>query len=411
MAAARARAIALGAVSLGQLLTTSGFAAIIPQLKTEHWNQLQRYLDAAVVDPAVQNEANAAYRKGTKVYGQLVVTDPATTRKVDRMMRDYIPLGRLDDTIRLDTGKTLSAQALAPATDNPDEAEYLDDVRKMIDRYGIWLRLAQKRVRDPEDPSRWILDGKHFEVWLSLGSRGDAIPTKTGIVDREALLLTQIIGANYWTKVDRGPVQSALDRQVAILRTEIEAGMDLHIDMAKIRRQAMAGVVEVSDFLGGADFPDIDIWDGPNKLLISAMNTKNAGRVWGARMLLIVAAIATRNAASLLNTYIAKATTGAARSVKVLKVARTAGKVAEVGLAIASGVALVTGGAGAGGIAATDAAVDAAAERELAKYLARNPGLRSEIESVRYVPGPKGTILGNMKGGHSAGYGTGFHKY
>jgi len=130
-------------------------------------------------------------------------------------------------------------------------------------------------------------------------------------------------------------------------------------------------------------------------------------------VMLVVAALATRNAARLLSTYIDETSSGAGRAVKVLEVAKTAGKVAEVGLAI-TGVgafALSAGGATAGGVAVTEATVDAVAEREVAKYLAKNPEFATELQQVRLVPGPKGTILGNVKGGHSAGYGKGFQSW
>ena len=407
----RKRAIDLGAINLGDLLTAAGYSSILSQLTAAQSNQLQRYLDAQVVDPSVQNAANAILRKGTKYYGQLVVTDPEAQRKADRTMREYIPVNQLDDTVRIDLSKALDPKALAPTTDNPDEAAYLDTVRKLLDQRGVWLRIAWKYVHDPDDPSRWIIDGKHFEVFLSLGARGDAIPTKTGRIDREALLSTQLIGANYYTRVDTGPVQRALDAQVKTLRSQIEYGMALHQEMTKIRNDAAIGVVAISDVLGGADFPSFNIWEGPNALVLRAMNMINAGRTWGAGNMLVVAAISVRNTADLLNTYIDKTTSGAARSVKVLKVARTAGKVAEVGLAVMSGAALVTGAGAASGVAAGDAAVDALAEKELGKYLARNPEIAGELNSVKLVPGPRGTVLGNIKGGHSAGGGTGFHKW
>jgi hypothetical protein len=396
---------------VGSFLVPAGFPAVLVQLTSAQINQLQRYLDAAVVDPAVKQKADAVYRKGTKVSGRLVYTDPETQRRVDRVMREYIPVQALDDTVRLDLSKLLDPKALAPTTDNPDEAEYLESVRKSLDRQGVWLRIAPKLVKDPDDPSRRMYDGKHFDVWLSLGPRGDGIPTKTGRIDREALLSTQIIGANYWRKVDQGPVESALDRQVQTLRSQIEDGMALHAEMTKIRNQAAIGVVAISDVLGGANFPSYQIWDGPNTLVLNAMKIRNAGLTWGSNLLLIVAAVSVRNAANLLNTYIAKTTSGAARTVKVLKVARTAGKVAEAGLAIATGAAIVTGAGAASGVAAADAVVDAAAEKELAKYVARNPELAGELNSVKLVPGPRGTVVGNIKGGHSAGVGEGFHKW
>ena len=226
------------------------------------------------------------------------------------------------------------------------------------------------------------------------------------MIDREALLRTQVIGANYWTYVDQGPVQRALDRQVKTLSDEIDDGMALHIEIAKIRREAATGVVAVSDLLGGADFPDIDIWSGPNAILVQAMNLRNKGRIWGANALLVIAAASVRNTANALNTYIAKSQNGAASSIRVLKVARTAGKVAEAGLLVASGAALVTGAGAAGGIAATDAAVDAAAEKELAKYVARNPEIAGELKTVKVLPGPKGTV---SRAGQGAG--TGWHRW
>lgn len=414
MSNSRKRAIALGAISVSTLLNSAGLSGVFAQLTANQVHQLQRYLDAAVIDPAVKSEANAVYQKGTKVYGNLVYTDPATQHRVDRVMRDYITIDEFDDTVRLDLAKLLDPKALKPTTDNPDEAAYLESVRKRLERTGVWLRVAPKPVKDTGDQSRWINDGKHFDVWLSLGPRGDKIPAKDGRIDREALLSTRVIGADYWTKVDKGPVQRALDTQVTMLRSQIEDGMALHAEMAKIRREAGRIVTGASDLLGGADFPSYDIWEGPNKLVIDAMRMMNAGSTWGAGNLLIVAAVSVRNAANLLNRYIDKTTTGAERSVKVLKVARTAGKVAEVGILVVSGVGIVAGGAGAAGggaAAAADAEVDALAEKELAKYLARNPELEAELNSVKLVPGPKGTILGNVKGGHSAGLGKGFEKW
>lgn len=390
----RRRAIGLGAVALPRLLTAAGFSSLFAQLTPAQVIQLQRWLDAAVVDPAVQHEADAIYHAGTKIYGNIAYTDPVTKRRVDRVMRDYIALNRLDDTVRLDLSKLLDPKALKPITDNPDEAEYLESVRKTLERQGVWLRLASSLVKDPDDRSHWINDGRHFDVWLSLGPRGDAIPTKTGRIDRETLLATRIIGADYYRKVDKGPVQRALDQQVKTLRSQIEDGMALHAEMSKIRREAPIGVAATSDLLGGADFPSDDIWDAPNKLVVGAMTLKNAGLTWGAGCLLIVAAISVRNASNLLHRYIDKTTTGAERAVTGLKVARAAGEVAVVVLTVMTGAALVTGaGAAASGAAAADAGVDAAAERLLARYVARNPGIDAELNSVKLVPGPRGTVL------------------
>jgi hypothetical protein len=270
------------------------------------------------------------------------------------------------------------------------------------------LRLAPKRVRDAQDPSRWVSDPRHFEVWLSLGARGDTIPTKSGRLDREALFGTRVFGAGYYVHVDRGPVQTALEREVRRLSSEIDDGMEQHAQLARIRRQAATGVVAVSDVLGGADFPSDEIWKGPSQLLLRAMDLKAAGKIYGCRALLVVAALSVRNAAQLLSRFVDNTTSGAERAVKVLKVARTAGKVAEVALIVTGVGAVAVSLAKSGAVAVTEASVDAIAERTLARYLARNPELASELGEVRLVPGPKGTILGGVKGGHSAGVGTGF---
>ncbi len=408
MAYSRNRAVSLQAATIGEVLRIAGFMPILAQLTAAQRQKLQRYLDAAVVDPVVRNESSALYQKGTKYYGELVVVDPEMKRRAQRVMGDFIPVSDLDDCVRLNFTQMLDVSAFTPTTDDPDEAEYLGVIRKTLEARGVWLRLAPKRVRDAQDPSRWVTDPRHFEVWLSLGARGDTIPTKSGRIDREALLGTRIFGAGYYVHVDRGPVQTALEREVRRLSSEIDDGMEQHVQLARIRRQAATGVVAVSDVLGGADFPSDEIWKGPSQLLLRAMDLKAAGKIYGCRALLVVAALSVRNAAQLLSRFVDNTTAGAERAVKVLKVARTAGKVAEVGLMVTGVGAVAVGLAKSGAVAVTEASVDAIAERELARYLARNPELASELSQVRLVPGPRGTILGGVKGGHSAGVGTGF---
>jgi hypothetical protein len=412
MAYSRNRAVSLQAATIAEVLRIAGFIPVLAQLTPAQRQKLQRYLDAAVVDPVVRNEASALYQKGTKYYGELVVVDPEMKRRAQRVMGDFIPVSDLDDCVRLNFTQMLDASAFTPTTDDPDEAEYLGVIRKTLEARGVWLRLAPKRVRDAQDPSRWVSDPRHFEVWLSLGARGDTIPTKSGRIDREALLGTRIFGAGYYVHVDRGPVQTALEREVRRLSSEIDDGMEQHVQLARIRRQAATGVVAVSDGLGGADFPSDEIWKGPSQLLRRAWELKAAGKIYGCRALLVVAALSVRNAAQLLSRFVDDTTSGAERAVKVLKVARTAGKVAEVGLMVMTGVGIAAGLAKSGTVAVTEASVDALAERQIARYFARNPEIasevRSELSQTVLAPGPKGTILGNVKGGHSDGFGEGF---
>lgn len=149
---------------------------------------------------------------------------------------------------------------------------------------------------------------RDFEVWLSSGYGGDrfeTIPTKTGQINREALLGSTTIGAKYWQNVLRGPVQSALDRQTKHLQIEIESGLEQHIELAKIRRHAGWGLVApITDLLGGADFPDYLIWDEPEKLPSKASRMNVGGNVLGTKAMLVVAAIMTRNAAMLIAQYL-----------------------------------------------------------------------------------------------------------
>ena len=411
MGSSRQRAISLRAASVYEVLTTAGFGALLPKLTPTQLQQLQRYLDAAVVDPVVQQEANAWHRKATKSYGQLVVIDPAIERQAEKAMRDYILINKFDDRVRLKVEQIIDAAAFTPTTDNPDEADYLDHVRKVLDTRGAWLRLAPKLVRDAEDRSRWVSDPRRYDVWLSLGPAGDTIPTRTGRIDREALLGTGVLGAGYYVAVDHGRVLTTLEREANRLASEIDDIMTLYYELKRIRDGAAPGVVAVSDLLGGASFPGEEVWEGPHKLLMRALDMRNAGKTYGFRTLLVVAAIATRDAAQLLSTARDNSVSGAARTVKVLKVARAAGEVATLALTV-TGVGAVVLRAGAA-VARTVAVseVDVLAERELARYLARNPELASELNQVRVVPGPRGTVLGNIKGGHSAGAGTEFHSW
>ncbi len=169
----------------------------------------------------------------------------------------------------------------------------------------------------------------------------------------------------------------------------------------KIRHNAFPGVTAVSDALGGADFPDSSIWEYPHKMVIKAMDLNVDGNVRATQAYLVVAAVATRNSAKLLADYIDDMSEGVERAVAVLKVAKAAGEVAEVGLAVTTGVGLVRAGAKAVGTKvavakdkAKDKAVDAAAEKLVGQMIAKDPSLATDLAKVRWVPGPKGTVLG-----------------
>jgi Domain of unknown function (DUF4157) len=370
----RQRATALKAADARTLLRAA-LPFVLEKMTDKQIQQMQRVLDAAVVNPEVEKEVQALDRQYTvRFQGKI----PVLSEEIDRIepmkekaWKSYTPITEVDKRIRLDFEALLTPEALQPTTDNPDEAAYLiNNVRQTLAAAGVWLRFEPKRVRSSEDPSRWVLDERDFEVWLSLGPTGYKIPTQTGKLNREALLGNQFIGGNYYREVNEGPTETALDTESRRLLSVISTGLVEHELLAADRRKAFPGVAEVSDLLGGAEFPDLSIWDQPHQLVIRAMGLKTGGNVSGSKALLFLAAISAHNAAQLLAKYIENTTLGAGRAVGVLKVAKAAGEVAGVVLTVTGVVGLVRGsvaafgGAGAAGArATTSGTVDTAAQQ------------------------------------------------
>jgi len=220
-----------------------------------------------------------------------------------------------------------------------------------------------------------------------------------------------LFGAGYYDAVHRGPTQRSLDRQIAILSAEMDSAIAEHhrLIMRKVKAPIVSGI---SDFVGGADLPDRNIWDYPQKMLLKALDLNKGGNVFKSPGYLVAAAIATRNNANLLAQYADDSASGAGRVITVLKVAKTAGQVAEVGLAVTGVAGVVRGTVSvAGGAAAGDAAVDAAAERMIAKHYAKDAEIMADLNKVKWVPQPKGSVAGGVKPGTSSGAGTGWHKW
>jgi hypothetical protein len=408
MADDRQRAIALKAADARTLLQKH-LPYVLHVLTPAQLAQVQRVLDAEVVNPEVAKQANEVYRKSvTAQSGNLVLRDERTVNRAYRIMATQIKASESDHQIRLDYRRLLTADALTAVTDNPDEAEYLGRVRNTLESKGIWLRFDKQLVRDPDDASRWIVDPRTFRAWLCVGYDGDAIPTNDGQLDREELLGTVLFGAGYYDAVHRGPTQRSLDRQIAILTVEIDSGIQEHnrLIMRKTRAPIVSGI---SDFVGGADLPARSIWDYPQKMLLKALDLNKGGNVFKSPPYLVIAAIATRNNANLVAQYADDSASGAGRVITALKIAKTAGQVAEVGLAITGVSGIVRGTVRvAGGAAAGDAAVDAAAERMIAKHYARDAEIMSDLNKVKWVPQPRGSVAGGIKPGTSSGAGTGF---
>ena len=415
----RQRATVLNAAD-ARIILKASLPFVLEHMTDRQIQQMQRVLDAAVVNPDVEKEAENLYRQSIVAQsGAVVNRDLSIVRHAKRAMESFIHITEADKRIRLDFETLLTPDALKATTDNPDEAAYLKAVRQTLATHGVWLRFEPKLVRDPEDPSRHVIDKRAFNVWLSLGPKGDTIPTESGQLSRKALLGTKLIGANYYSRVHKGEIQSTLDDEIRRLLSQINTGLVHHGMLALDRLTTSSAVVVPVDIMGGANFPDIAMWDQPRQFVLRAMQLKVGGNIRGSQAYLITAEILTRNAAELLASYVKDIGVGVERVVTVLKIAETAGEVAGilllatgvvVGIMRAGTVAVAEAGA-AGTEAATRASVDAAAEKLVSQYVAENPGIASDLANVRWVPGPRGSIGGRFKHSHSSGAGTGWHEW
>jgi hypothetical protein len=405
----RQKAAALNAADAKTLLNRS-LPAVLKILTPAQLEQAQRVMDAAVVNPVVKKEYEDLRKKSIRAQsGAVIMRDERIERQADKAWEMMIYTHPADYSIRLDFTKLLAPDAFVPETNNPDEQRFLQSVRNTLVESGVWLRIGQPQV------SAFVIDPRVFSVWLSIGSDGDdfvTIPTENGQLTHEALLKTKTFGARYSRDVNRGYVQEQLRRESDRLLREINAGIMQHNILAGIRRRAFPGVTAVSDALGGADFPDRTIWDYPHRLVVKAMELNVGGRnVMGSRALLIAAAVVTRNAARLIAEYIDDTSSGAGKAVAVLSVAKTAGEIAEIGLAVTGAAAVVRGGTKmVAGRAMTE--TDILLEKEFSKAIAKDPSLAADLKNVWTAPGPKGTVLGKgVKPGQSNGAGTGWHKW
>ncbi|WP_299809459.1 hypothetical protein [uncultured Roseibium sp.] len=398
-ATTRQKAKDLGAPEAETLIATVPKLARL--LSREQVAQVQRVLDAAVLNPLYEE----AYRNAMKAAvisraGNLVLRDRTKERKARRILDKRVRVSKSDGCIRVDHNKMLTADALVPRSNNPDEADYLACVRQILDSKGVWLRLRQPWNAQGRNPTEW-------EFWFSLGYDGDTIKTDDALIDREELLDTTMLGAGYYRSVLTGHVQTKLKRAFERFDAQYDNGWSMHMQLMMDRHSAAPGVVKVADWLGGADFPATWIWNRPHALRMKAWEANAGGDVNTAQVYLLAAAHGVEYNAQLLADYVSGTIGGAGTAIKILKVARASGQVAE-------GVLLVAGvGAGikalrvAGGKAISQEARYEAAG-QLASNYARKEGIsEAELKMVRYVPQPRGTVLGNIKGGHRAGHGTG----
>lgn len=390
-----------------QEIVRASLPFVIEHMTAAQFNRMQRVLDAEVVDPVVKAEADAVYARSTKYSGSLVFHDAALVHRYEQMMQHYVYINDADKRIRLDLKEILDPDALKPVTDNPDEARYLERVARTLAEKGIWLRFEPKLVRDRDDPSRHVLDPRAYDVWLSIGPDGDAIDTTSeltinnGRITREALLNTKLLGAGYYQCVYTGPVQRALEKEARRLEIDIQSGLEQHWELAKIRRDAPPFVAGISDLLGGADFPDESIWQGPHKLVMRALELNVSGNVKASQAFLVQAGLAAHSAAKLLADYINDTSTGAERAAKAARVVKVAAEVTEAALTVYGAYA------GFGAIGAAEGGMEAKGARLVTQFEKDNPEFAAELRQVKVVRSPKGSIGGGVKPGSSSGAGQG----
>jgi len=399
----RRKAAELGAPEAEDLIATVPKLARL--LSKGQVAQIQKVLDAAVLNPMYE----AAYRKAMKDAvisraGNLVLRDRAKERKAYRILDRRINVSKSDGHIRVDHNKMLTADALVPRTNNPDEADYLIKVRQILVSKGVWLRLGQPWQVQGRDATQW-------EFWFSLGYNGDTIETEDALIDREELLGTTMLGAGYYRSVLTGHVQKKLDRAFDRFDTEYDNGWSLHTKLMRDRQTAAPGVPRVADLLGGADFPGISIWNRAHKLRMEAYRANTAGDVVKAQIYLLVAASLVEYNGQLLADYLRKTIDGAETAVTILRVAEAAGYVADTVLLVVGvgyGIKVLRT---AGTKALTQEVRHEATERLVQAYCKREGISQAELKVTRYVRQPNGTKLGNVRGGHSGGFGSGSNRW
>ncbi len=190
----RKQAKALNALDVRELIK-SRFPALPLRMTTDQIDHLQRVLDVAVVNAAVDTEFDELDRKS--IQGRIVgsneyLRDPAKADQAKKVLKKKLAEQRNDHVVRLDFEKLLAANALTPTSDNPDEAAYLLKVKNEYQRLGVWLRItgdssamALNLHPNPTDPKRW-----RVELILGYNPNGviEPIESDTGMLTQKSLL-------------------------------------------------------------------------------------------------------------------------------------------------------------------------------------------------------------------------------
>ena len=401
--AQRRRAAKLGAVPAVAVLAAY-LPALIPRLSPEQIAQLQRVIDGAVINPGVSERWSAVAQKDEQHHRKYGVYDEKLGDQEEAIAKEFVPTGPADKRIHLDAAALFTPDLFTPRNDNPDEAAFLTGIRSYLEAKGIWLLVG---------------DGTFPEVWLSLGPEPDGSKTiraPLGWLTQESLLETQLLGANHFDRVVEGRVATTFQREADHVFDQVESGREEHFVRERLRDDTVFGVVEVSDLVGGVDWPSKSIWDAPFDALMEALDLRNAGEWSRATATLIAASQLAQAAAGRLHTAAEASEAGASVTAKWLTRVKVAAQITETVLMAWTGAVAVAGigTAGAGGGAAAAGAgaaeIDALAEQTLQRYLARNPELAGELSSkVEAVKTAAGTVDRGVGAGR--GVGEGFQRW
>lgn len=377
--------------------------------------QLQRVIDAEFLNPVYVKE----FRKAIEASvigrgGNLVAYDPKKKRRAYRILDRRIKVSERDAFVRLDHNKMLTADALTPRTNNPDEADYLVKVRSILSAKGVWLRLRRPLDTRRRDPTVW-------EFFFSLGPKGDLIETKDAMIDREELLAVTMLGAGYYRSVLTGPVQTKLSRAADRAHVFFQNTWDKHQELARNRREQPIAAF-TADLIGGGSLPSQSIWNLPRKYQEKYRDALISGDVLKTQIYLLITLSLIEKNAQMLADYLARTIDGAETALAVFVVVEKIVETIETVMYVTgAGFGLKFARAGgkkllkrAGRKSTQEMSYhDKLLIREL-KMLQRKPDAlmsNAEVNQLRTILQPKSNTLGTMKAGHSSGQGRGFHSY
>lgn len=320
---------------------------LLKHLTNDQIDKVQRQLDVEIINAAIDQEL--AELQGSSVVGRTTsgkpVHDPAKVASPDKLQRlknSKLVVRDVDTIIRLDVRKLLTANALVPTSDNPDEASYLIQVKAALASRGIFFRvysnrsqLARTQYTDFKDHRRWIAS-----MWFGSDTR-DEIKTNTGELNRKAVFSIPPLGAGYYHYVHNGPTQRLLKQAIDSVRSKISWAQAVHADLdpdngslrGRLLTWGMTELVGQGMLVVKAKYPGKRAWEEPHQLLIKASTLIGAGKLMEGNKLVVLAAFqveAGMNALAEYAHFINATKGGVGTALQVLQFADSVGDIAEM---------------------------------------------------------------------------------